>query len=490
MRDFDPDGTRLPVKIDTTSNGEYLPQPLTQAEKHAKALAFDKVADAVKRLGTDRRTFLKSTMGTAATLLALNETATATGAKGGTFNVALDAAEDEALANANVKGDEFIFDIQTHCVDPSGAWRSGMDGILWTIAINFVFEEGARQCGWFDFDCFDAQNMIKEVFLDSDTDVAVLSALWGGRENNPTPIDYAAETRTLVNEVDNRERGLIHGGVFPNEPGWEDFMDELAEEHKVAAWKLYPQWGPDGVGYHMDDPDQAAPFYEKARQLNITTICSHRGLPLPMLDPAYSHPSDIARAAAANPDLTFICYHSGFEPDYPEGAYNPDNSQGIDRLIRAHEENGFRPNEGNLYAEMGGLWREHMTQPEAAAHAMGKLLKTFGPERICWGTDSIWWGSPQDQIETFRTFEITEEFQERFGYPALTKDVKARIFGLNSAEVYGVDPEPFLKEAANDRVEELRRDYAACTNPSFQTYGPKTRRDFWRVSGPAGGRPS
>ncbi|MEQ9209835.1 MAG: hypothetical protein RLN96_08335, partial [Pseudomonadales bacterium] len=82
MRDFDPDGTRLPVKIDTSSNGEYLPQPLTQAEEHAKALAFDKVADAVKRLGTDRRTFLKSTMGTAATLLALNETATATGAKG------------------------------------------------------------------------------------------------------------------------------------------------------------------------------------------------------------------------------------------------------------------------------------------------------------------------------------------------------------------------------------------------------------------------
>jgi len=39
---------------------------------------------------------------------------------------------------------------------------------------------------------------------------------------------------------------------------------------------------------------------------------------------------------------------------------------------------------------------------------------------VLWGTDSIWYGSPQDQIQAFRAFEITPEFQERFGYPALT----------------------------------------------------------------------
>lgn len=489
MRDLDPQGTRLPITIDTASNGEYAPQPLTPVEQAAIRQAQQNVSDAVRRLPLNRRMFMKSAMGSAATLLALNEVAAAAGETGGRFAVHTDAALDGELARAAVRGDEFIFDIQTHCVDPSGNWASGLDGVKWTIALNFVFDKGTRECGMFSFDCFDARNMVKEVFLDSDTDVAVLSALWGGRANNPTPIDYAAEARELMNEVDNRDRGLLHGGVFPNEPGWEDFMDELAEEHKVAAWKLYPQWGPDGTGYFMDDPDLAARFYDKARSLGITTICAHRGLPLPLLEHQYSHPADIARAAHANPDLTFICYHSGFEPDYPEGPYNPDNERGIDRLIRAHQELGFRPNEGNLYAELGGLWREHMTQPDAAAHAIGKLLKTFGPERICWGTDAIWFGGPQDQIETFRAFEITESFQEAYGYPALDRSAKARIFGLNSAGVYGVNPDDFGAGKTNDRVEHLRRDYAACPNPSYTSYGPRTRRAFFAQITPTSGRP-
>ncbi len=71
---------------------------------------------------------------------------------------------------------------------------------------------------------------------------------------------------------------------------------------------------------------------------------------------------------------------------------------------------------------------------------LGKLLVALGPDNILWGTDSIWYGSPQGQIEAFRAFEITPEYQERFGYPALTADVKARILGLNAARVYGIDP--------------------------------------------------
>ena len=48
-----------------------------------------------------------------------------------------------------------------------------------------------------------------------------------------------------------------------------------------------------------------------------------------------------------------------------------------------------------------------------AAHVVGKLLKYVGEDRVLWGTDSIWFGSPQDQIQAFRAFQISEEFQER-----------------------------------------------------------------------------
>jgi len=75
---------------------------------------------------------------------------------------------------------------------------------------------------------------------------------------------------------------------------------------------------------------------------------------------------------------------------------------------------------------------------DAAAHVLGKLLVQLGPERILWGTDSIWYGSPQGQIDAFRAFTISEAFQEQFGYPALTDETKALILGGNAARLYGI----------------------------------------------------
>ena len=66
-----------------------------------------------------------------------------------------------------------------------------------------------------------------------------------------------------------------------------------------------------------------------------------------------------------------------------------------------------------------------MGDPDQAAHLLGKLIAALGPGNVLWGTDSIWYGSPQDQIDAFRTFEITAEAQERFGYAPLTTEVKA-----------------------------------------------------------------
>ena len=120
---------------------------------------------------------------------------------------------------------------------------------------------------------------------------------------------------------------------------------------------------------------------------------------------------------------------------------------------------------------MGSLWRYFMTRPDEAAHVIGKLLNHFGEERILWGTDSIWYGSPQDQIQAFRAFRISEEYQERYGYPALTDAARRRIFGLNGARVYGIDV-----AALHDRgvLAERRAARRADPNPSFATFGPKS----------------
>ena len=106
-----------------------------------------------------------------------------------------------------------------------------------------------------------------------------------------------------------------------------------------------------------------------------------------------------------------------------------------------------------------------MRDPEQAAHAMGKLVKYCGEDNVLWGTDSIWYGSPQDQIQAFRTFQISSALREKHGYAEMTPALRAKIFGLNAARVYGV--KPVLHKASAER------------DPHFMTYGPKTRRDFF-----------
>ena len=111
-----------------------------------------------------------------------------------------------------------------------------------------------------------------------------------------------------------------------------------------------------------------------------------------------------------------------------------------------------------------------MSRPDEAAHVIGKLLVHVGEDNILWGTDSIWYGSPQDQIESFRAFAISEEFQERFGYPALTPEVKRKIFGLNAARLHGLDPASGA--APSTRPSSRRSGCAAAART--ETFGPAT----------------
>ena len=98
------------------------------------------------------------------------------------------------------------------------------------------------------------------------------------------------------------------------------------------------------------------------------------------------------------------------------------------------------PPNSNVWADVAAMWRYLLPHPVQAAHALGKLLSRLGEDRLLWGTDSVWYGPPQTQIMAFRAFQISAEFQERYGYPALTDAIKAKVLGLNAAQLWGVDP--------------------------------------------------
>jgi hypothetical protein len=113
----------LPIKVDATSNGEFRPVPLTESVARANREAERRIGENAKRVGLGRRAFLQSLCGAATTLLTLNEAFAALGNVGGFFRMTRESAfETEAAAEA-LAGDEFIFDVQTHMVDPAAAWR-------------------------------------------------------------------------------------------------------------------------------------------------------------------------------------------------------------------------------------------------------------------------------------------------------------------------------------------------------------------------------
>jgi hypothetical protein len=54
----------------------------------------------------------------------------------------------------------------------------------------------------------------------------------------------------------------------------------------------------------------------------------------------------------------------------------------------------------NVYGDLGQVIAMTLVaQPRLCAAVLGILLKGLGPDRVCWGTDALWTGSPQWQIE-------------------------------------------------------------------------------------------
>jgi predicted TIM-barrel fold metal-dependent hydrolase len=479
-------GLKLPIKLDSTTNGEFAPVPVGSTIEYARSLAHDRITGNARRVGRSRRSFMASVCGAATTLLALNDAFALRRVGGGRFELPPEAGVEAEAAQA-IMGREFIFDIQTHFVQENGtAWRKGpVEGAKnFDVIGQMVAGLPPKACaaGRGTLKCYDADNYIKDVFLDSDTDLAVLSFVPALPGENPVSMEEARRVQGLVAALGQNRRLLLHAMIVPNVADTKREIARMAEVHKqynISAWKVYPQWGPKGVGWWLDDPQVGIPFIEEARRIGIKNICMHKGFAFPGNEPKYSSAIDVGRVAKKYPDMNFIVYHSGIEADRPEGAYNPRAERGVDTLIRSIQENGIAPN-SNVYAEIGSTWRLVMAKPDQAAHTLGKLIKHIGAKRVLWGSDSIWYGSPQDQIQAFRAFQISKEYQDRFGYAALTPAIKADIFGLNAAPLYGVDLATVRKRGSLDALDRMKALYREEPMPSFETCGPRDAAEWQR----------
>ncbi|MEX2254966.1 MAG: amidohydrolase family protein, partial [Acidimicrobiia bacterium] len=404
-----PHDDELPLELGAVSNGETVPVAPSPVLRETARRARELIDHQARRRGMPRRDFLRTTMAAAAVLLTLDACSSESsgGRSGGTLRVPEDATVDPEAAREALGGDEFVMDVQTHFLDLDPAQFA---------------DPGFPQssCGASDPRlCYSIDAYLEELFLRSDTSIAVISAIPAAGDDGPLAPERMDEARRAADALCGDGRVLMHGQAIPQIGALDqrlDDMDALVERYPISSWKVYTHTP--GPGWFLDDHDPASPqvgqaFLDRVRASGVTTVSVHKGL---SGNDAHASPVDIGPAAAANRDVRFVVYHSGYESAGREGPYSPAGG-GVDRLLSSLEASGIGPGE-NVYAELGSTWFLTMRDPDQAAHVLGKLLRALGPDRIVWGTDSIWYGSPQRQIEAFRAFEITPEYQERFGYPA------------------------------------------------------------------------
>ncbi len=373
--------------------------------------------------------------------------------------------------------DMFIFDIQTHRVARANATYRTFLSIL---------PQG--QCGASLEECFSADEYAQKFFLESDTTTTVLSGIPATDGNNPLTNDEIAETRDFVNTLaQETQRVVTHAMVLPNynHAAQLDGMAKIAmDKAPVGAWKCYTPWGPgDGVtGFWLDDPMVGIPFIQRGIEIGIKTFACHKGLPLPGFDNNYGDPKDLAVVAKMFPECKFIAYHSAYQYGGQDETqpYTMGSKLGVNSLVTAMMMNGLQPG-SNVYGELGTTWYSVMNNKTAATHVLGKLLKFVGEDNIVWGTDCMWYGSPQPLIQMFMSFQMDQTIRMREGYPDLTPEIKRKIMGLNAAKAYNISAEATRCKIAMSPMAKLKRDLDGEFGKyrwAYQRPVMRTRRSF------------
>jgi predicted TIM-barrel fold metal-dependent hydrolase len=353
---------------------------------------------------------------------------------------------------------------------------------------------------------------MKDVYLDSQVTVAIMtnnnSAAIPGAGSTRPPKNVAESeafeiltaeqtmaTRDWVNQLAGSTRMLGHGQLYTGVGNlW--FIEEQIERLKPDSWKGYNiataakvDFDPnsDMRRWALDDPEVAYPTYAKIDEYarkdhgrilkehpGFMNLSIHKGLSTNAVgsDPRLGHPIDIPRAAADWPQFNFIIYHACIKPAFwVLNALNEVRSgvlrEGVPDISWVTEMAVLAAPYRNVYAEIGTTFASTVvTFPTVCAHILGQLLKFMGEDRVVFGSDAVWYGSPQWQIEALWRFQIPEELCQRYGYPRLTQSIKRKILGLNSARLYKI---PGAAEATPRGVyQPIPADYETRITPELK----------------------
>ena len=192
---------------------------------------------------------------------------------------------------------------------------------------------------------------------------------------------------------------------------WE--LEFLVKERNARLCKVYaPEDGP------LNDPGMW-PFYEKACELDIA-LTVHTGMSYVVPQPSkYTLPSLLDDVCLDFPELKIIAYHMGWP--YSE------------ELI------GLAGKHMNLYLSLSGIIGWFERAPYRGYHMIGEALQWAGPDKIVMGLD-LPFDDMSRVVDYVRKLEMPEELQEKWGYPAITDEMRAKFLGLTLAKLAKIEP--------------------------------------------------
>ncbi len=471
---------RTPLPTQIVSSDEYAPPPQTRQQRETEKRLYALADEIAPKHAMSRRRFFQTPMGMAAAFVAMNQV----------YGCALAVDENEArdpdLANARADSlaEQFIMDMHTHFLRDDtrllgfAQMRAAVGRMGWNPDLG-----GEQTIEHLKF-----ENYRREIFFDSDTKMALISSA-----PSDIPEDWfltneqMAQARARVNDEAGSRRLFTHAIFTPGAPGWLEQLDAALElrPDSVKGYTVGDNTHKETSRYpwRMDDEDVAYRGYERMVAAGVRNVCVHKGLWAPALDERfprlapYADVRDVAKAARDWPQLNFIIYHSAFRHLGNDPAEALAEFDATGRLSWVSELAEIPEREGvtNVYGDLGQIFASTLVaQPRVCAAIMGILIKGLGADHVCWGTDAVWTGAPQWQIEGLRRLEIPEDMQAAHGFAPLGEaqgPVKAAIFGGNNARLYGISAAE-RNAWRSDRLTELKRAHRQSgVLPSNLRYG-------------------
>jgi predicted TIM-barrel fold metal-dependent hydrolase len=472
-----------PLPTQSVSSDEFMPYRQTAAQRRVEARTKELGSELARRHGLTRRQFFQTASGMAAAFMVMNEV------YGPLYEVSRAEAQTPGASAERSKAlaNQFVMDCHTHFLRDD------------TRIMTFVRQrEAVGKAGWNPALAGKPQtieelkfaNYYKEIFLDSDTKVALISG-----SPSDVPQDWfltnemKAEARAKVNKEAGSRRMLSHAIFTPGQPGWLEAIDKAIAELKPDSFKGYTIGDNTNkaIGKHpwrMDDEKVTYKAYEKFAKAGLVNVCVHKGLFPPSVEQqfphllAYSDVRDVGKAAKDWPQLNFVIYHSAYRfagGGKVEDAWAQFERTGRIEWVTDLAEIPSKFGVTNVYGDLGQIFAQStVADPRVCAAMMGQLVKGLGADHVVWGSDAIWTGSPQWQIEALRRLEIPEDMQKKYGFQPLGPadgPVKSAVLGETNARLYKYTKE-WRAALPGDRLSALRREYEEeGTNRSNLRYG-------------------